>query len=55
MAPSTVSCRLYDWIGYTPLILISAAVTALAWALVPLVNVARIEAEVGASTPLAAT
>ncbi len=50
-----VGGRLYDWVGYTPLILISAAMTALAWALVPLVNVDRIEAEVGAAAPLAAT
>ena len=50
-----VGGRLYDWVGYTPLILISAVMTALAWVLVPLVNVERIEAEVGASSPLAAT
>jgi MFS family permease len=30
--------RLYDWLGYTPLVLISAAVTALAWGFVPLVD-----------------
>jgi predicted MFS family arabinose efflux permease len=50
-----VGGRLYDWIGYTPLILISATMTALAWVLVPPVNVDRIEADVGTSTPLAAT
>ncbi len=35
---------LYDWLGYTPLVLISAAMTLLAFALVPLVRVERIEA-----------
>jgi MFS family permease len=35
---------LYEWIGYTPLILISAGFTALAWLLVPLVKIDRIEA-----------
>src|SRR2546425_9073362 len=35
---------LYDWIGYTPLIIISAAFTAAAWLLVPLVRIDRIEA-----------
>jgi predicted MFS family arabinose efflux permease len=44
-----VGGRLYDWIGYTPLIFISAGMTALAWLLVPLVNVERIEAEARAS------
>ena len=34
---------LYDWIGYTPLVLISAAMTAAAWLLVPLVNIPMIE------------
>jgi predicted MFS family arabinose efflux permease len=47
-----VGGRLYDWVGYTPLVLISAAMTALAWALVPLVDVDRIEAEVAAAAPL---
>src|SRR6267142_2057100 len=32
---------LYDWIGYTPLIIISAAFTAAAWLLVPLVKIDR--------------
>jgi predicted MFS family arabinose efflux permease len=36
---------LYDWLGYTPLVLISAAMTLMAFALVPLVHVDRIEAE----------
>ncbi|MGH7333516.1 MAG: MFS transporter [Candidatus Rokuibacteriota bacterium] len=44
--------RLYDWVGFTPLILISATMTALAWALVPLVNIDRIEAEARADAPL---
>ena len=44
-----VGGRLYDWVGYTPLIFISAGMTALAWLLVPLVNIERIEAEARAS------
>jgi predicted MFS family arabinose efflux permease len=39
-----VGGRLYDWGGYTPLIFISAATTAVAWAFVPLVDIDRIEA-----------
>jgi MFS family permease len=35
---------LYDWLGLRPLILISAGATALAWLLVPLVMIDRIEA-----------
>jgi MFS family permease len=35
---------LYDWLGLTPLIFISAVTTALAWLLVPLVNIDAIEA-----------
>jgi predicted MFS family arabinose efflux permease len=34
---------LYDWLGFTILVLISAAFTALAWMLVPLVQIDRIE------------
>jgi predicted MFS family arabinose efflux permease len=34
---------LYDWLGFTTLVLISAAFTALAWILVPLVRIDRIE------------
>jgi predicted MFS family arabinose efflux permease len=34
---------LYDKIGYTPLVLISAAMTALTWFLLPLVNIPEIE------------
>jgi MFS family permease len=39
-----VGARLYDALGYTPLVLISAALTAAAWLLVPLVRIDRIEA-----------
>ncbi len=35
---------LYDWLGYIPLILISAGMTAMAWFLVPLVKIDAIEA-----------
>ena len=40
-----VGAYLYDWLGYTPLVLISTAFTAAAWFLVPLVKVERIEAK----------
>ena len=40
---------LYDWLGYTYLVLISAGFTALAWFLVPLVKIDRIEAKARAS------
>ena len=36
--------NLYDWLGYTPLVLISAAFTAAAWLLVPLVPIEAIQA-----------
>ena len=50
-----VGARLYETYGYTPLVWISATVTALAWVLVPLLDVDRIEAQARASTdPLAA-
>ena len=39
-----VGGHLYDWLGYTPLVLISSAFTALSWLLVPLVKIDRIEA-----------
>jgi MFS family permease len=42
---------LYDWMGYTPLVLISAAMTAAAWLLVPLVNIPEIERRARASGP----
>jgi MFS family permease len=38
-----VGGRLYDWYGYTPLVVISAAFTAVAWVLVPFVRIDRIE------------
>jgi MFS family permease len=47
-----VGGRLYDWFGYTPLIVISAGMTALAWGLVPLVKIDRIEAEARARAPM---
>ena len=40
-----VGARLYETYGYTPLVWISATVTALAWVLVPLLDVDRIEAQ----------
>jgi hypothetical protein len=39
-----IGARLYDSLGYTPLVLISTAMTAAAWLLVPLVRIDRIEA-----------
>jgi MFS family permease len=42
---------LYDILGFTPLVLISATVTALAWALVPLVRIEEIEARARANAP----
>jgi MFS family permease len=36
--------QLYDWVGFVPLIAISAGMTALAWLLVPLVKIEAIEA-----------
>ena len=39
-----VGARLYESLGYTPLVLISTGFTALAWVLVPLVRIDRIEA-----------
>ena len=36
--------NLYDWVGYTPLVLISTAFTAAAWLLVPLVPIDAIQA-----------
>jgi MFS family permease len=41
---TNVGGRLYDSLGFMPLVLISAALTAAAWLLVPLVNIDRIEA-----------
>jgi predicted MFS family arabinose efflux permease len=36
--------NLYDWLGYTPLVLISTGFTAAAWLLVPLVPIDAIQA-----------
>jgi predicted MFS family arabinose efflux permease len=44
-----VGGRLYDWYGYTPLVLISAVFTALAWVLVPFVRIDRIESRARAA------
>jgi Na+/melibiose symporter-like transporter len=44
-ASENVGARLYDVIGYTPLVCLAAAMTALTWLLVPLVNIDRIEAK----------
>ena len=41
---TNVGGRLYDTLGFAPLVLISTAMTALAWLLMPLVNIERIEA-----------
>ena len=46
-----VGARLYDAVGYTPLVYISAAMTALAWVLVPLVKIDQIEARARADLP----
>jgi predicted MFS family arabinose efflux permease len=45
-----VGARLYETYGYTPLVFISAGMTALAWVLVPLLDVNRIEARARAAT-----
>jgi len=42
---------LYDSIGYTPLILISASMTGMAWLLVPLLNIPEIERRARAASP----
>jgi predicted MFS family arabinose efflux permease len=41
---TNVGGRLYDSLGFAPLVLISSAFTALVWLLVPLVKIDRIEA-----------
>ncbi|HUG37898.1 MAG TPA: MFS transporter [Candidatus Limnocylindrales bacterium] len=41
---------LYGWLGYTALVLISATMTAMAWLLVPLVHIDRIEAKARAES-----
>ena len=40
-----VGARLYETVGFTPLVLISTAMTAATWLLVPLLHVDRIEAQ----------
>ena len=45
-----VGARLYETYGYTPLVWISAGMTALAWVLVPLLDVDRIEAQAREAT-----
>jgi MFS family permease len=40
---TNVGGRLYDALGFTPLVLISAVTTAFAWLLIPLVRIERIE------------
>jgi MFS family permease len=45
-----VGAQLYERYGYTPLVWISATMTALAWVLVPLLDVDRIEAQARAAT-----
>jgi MFS family permease len=47
-----VGARLYDRIGFTPLIVLSAAFTAAAWLVVPLVKIDRIEARALKDVPL---
>lgn len=42
---------LYDYVGYTPLILISAAMTGLTWFLLPLVNIPEVERRARQSGP----
>jgi len=44
-----VGGHLYDWLGYTALVLISTAFTAAGWFLVPLVKIDRIEAKARAA------
>jgi MFS family permease len=44
-----VGARLYETYGYTPLVWISATMTGLAWVLVPLLDVDRIEAQARAA------
>ena len=45
-----VGGHLYDRLGFTPLVLISCAFTALGWFLVPLIKIERIEAKARAET-----
>lgn len=52
-ASDIVGGYLYDSLGYTPLVLISTGMSALAWVLVPLVRIDRIEAKAREETPRA--
>jgi MFS family permease len=53
-AAQVVGGYLYDWLGLTPLIFISAAATALAWVLVPFVGIDAIEARAKAGEDVSA-
>ena len=46
---TNVGGRLYDWVGFTPLVFISATMTAAAWILVPFVKIDAIEAQARAA------
>src|SRR4029450_12047564 len=46
-----VGARLYETVGFTPLVLISTAMTAAAWLLVPLPHVDRIDAQAPPPSP----
>jgi hypothetical protein len=48
-----VGGRLYDAVGYTPLVWITALTTALTWIFVPFVKIHRIEARARAETAAA--
>jgi len=47
-----VGARLYDRVGYSWLVVIGAAMTALTWVLVPLVRIDRIEAKARAEAAI---
>ena len=49
-----VGARLYDVVGYEPLVYIATAMTALTWLLVPLVRIDRIEAKAREETTVEA-
>jgi predicted MFS family arabinose efflux permease len=48
---TNVGARLYDWIGFTGLVLVSAIMTALTYVLVPWVRIGAIEARARAAPP----
>jgi Na+/melibiose symporter-like transporter len=54
-AAANVGARLYDWVGFTPLVLISAATTLLTWALVPLVDIDGVERRARAEGAISGT